>query len=127
MEGKHHLGAALGSHLFTEQYINEKVMLCSCCIVALSNIARVHPHAIHSAFTHGLCNKCMDLLSTYHPKDLFTLGNIGSCNLFKILPTLTGRSVSDVESLLALPIRLGGLGIADPQAIPDSEIAASEN
>ena len=94
VEGKHHLGAALGSHLFTEQYVNEKVTLCSCCIVALSDIARVHPHAIHSAFTHGLCNKCMDLLSTYHPRDLFTLGNIGSCNLFKVLlPLQVGQLV----------------------------------
>ena len=38
-----------------------------------------------------------------------------------------GRFISDDErALLALPIRLGGLGIVDPQTVSDSEFAASE-
>ena len=45
----------------------------------------------------------------------------------KFIPALTARLVSDDErALLALPIRLGGLGIADPQTISDFEFAASE-
>ena len=45
----------------------------------------------------------------------------------KFIPDLTARLVSDDErALLALPLRLGGLGIADPQTISDFEFAASE-
>ena len=36
----------------------------------------------------------------------------------KFIPALTGRFISDDErALLALPIRLGGLGIVDPQLV----------
>lgn len=53
-----YMGAALGSHLFTEQYVSGKV---DCmwwrCVSKLSDIAKVHPHAASSAFTCGLCNK----------------------------------------------------------------------
>ena len=43
----------------------------------------------------------------------------------KFIPALTGRLVSEDErALLALPIRLGGLGIVDP--VSDFEFAASE-
>ena len=45
VEGKRHLGAALGSRLFTEQYVSEKVDSWSCCIAKLSDI--VHPHAAY--------------------------------------------------------------------------------
>ena len=45
----------------------------------------------------------------------------------KFIPALTGRFISDDErALLALPIRLGGLGIVDSQTVSDSEFAASE-
>ena len=45
----------------------------------------------------------------------------------KFIPALTDRFISGDESaLLALPIRLGGLGIVDPQSVSDSKFAASE-
>ena len=45
----------------------------------------------------------------------------------KFIPALVGRAVSVEErALLALPIRLGGLGIVDPQTVSGSEFAASE-
>ena len=37
-----------------------------------------------------------------------------------------GKPISDLErALFALPVRLGGLGICNPQALADSEFAAS--
>ena len=38
VEGKRHMGAALGSHLFAEQYVSEKVESWSCCVGKLSDI-----------------------------------------------------------------------------------------
>ena len=44
----------------------------------------------------------------------------------QFIPALVGKPVSDVErALFTLPVRLGGLGISNPQALSDSEFAAS--
>ena len=56
VEGKHHLGAALDSCFFTEQYVSEKVVSWSHCVAKLSEIAKFLLHIVYSAFTHGLCN-----------------------------------------------------------------------
>ena len=64
VEGKRHLGAALGSRSFTEQYVSEKVDSWSRCVAKLSDLAKVHPHYAYSAFTHGLCNKWTYFLHT---------------------------------------------------------------
>ena len=126
VEGKHHLGAALGSHLFTEQYVSEKVDSWSCCVAKLSDIAKVHPHNAYSAFTHGLCNKWTYFLRTI-PGISSLLEPLEAVISSKFILALTGRFISDDErALLALPIRLGGLGIVDPQTVSDSEFAASE-
>ena len=49
MEGKRHLGAALGSHSFTNRYVSEKVELWSRLVDRLSGIARIHSHAAYAA------------------------------------------------------------------------------
>ena len=128
VEGKSHLGAALGSRLFTEQYVSEKVDPWSSCVAKLSDIAKVHPHAAYSAFTHGLCNKWTYFLRTIPGiSSLLKPLEIVISDSSKFIPALTARLVSDDQrALLALPIRLGGLGIADPQTISDFEFAASE-
>ena len=82
-EGKRHL---LGSQLFAEQYISEKVESWSCCIVKLS---KVHPHAAYSAFTHGLCNKWIYFLRTI-PEISFFLRPLEVVISSKFIPALTG-------------------------------------
>ena len=65
VERKRHLGAALGSRLFTEQYVSEKMESWSHCVAKLSDIAKAHPHAAYTtALTHGLCNKWTYFLRT---------------------------------------------------------------
>ena len=126
VEGKRHLGAALGSHLFTEQYVSEKVESWSRCVGKLSDIAKVHPHAAYAAFTHGLCCKWTYFLRTIPGISLF-MKPLEAVISSKFVPALTSRLVNEVErDLLALPIRLGGLGIVNPQVVSDSEFAASE-
>ena len=45
----------------------------------------------------------------------------------KFIPALVGRAVSAEErTLLALPVRLGGLGIVDPQTVSGSEFVVLE-
>ena len=56
VQGKHYLRTTLGSCLFVEQYVFEKVGLWSHCDAKLSDIAKDHPHAAYTAFTCGLYN-----------------------------------------------------------------------
>ena len=126
VEEKRHLGAALGSHSFTDRYVSEKVELWSRLVDKLSGIARMHPHAAYAAFTHGLCNKWIYFLRTI-PGISELLKPLEEVISLKFIPALVGRAVSAEErALLALPIQLGGLGIVDPQTVSGSEFVASE-
>ena len=53
-EGQHHLGAAIGTRAFTEEYVSRKVQLWSEEICTLSYIAQSYPHSAYSAFTHSV-------------------------------------------------------------------------
>ena len=52
-----HLGAVVSTQSFTEEYVSQKVKLWSEEIIALSNVARTHPHSAYSAFVHGIIHK----------------------------------------------------------------------
>ena len=54
-----------------------------------------------------------NLFCLYHPALICPLEDV-----IKFLPTLTGRSFSDImRSTFSLPTRLGGLGIGDPRLL----------
>ena len=59
--GKRHLGAALGSKTFTEEYVNDKVQRWTKDIMNLAEVASSQPHA---AYVHGLSNRWSYLLRT---------------------------------------------------------------
>jgi len=49
MEGRRHLGAAIGSRSFVTQYMQEKVNYWVSSVQKLSKIARVQPHVAYCA------------------------------------------------------------------------------
>lgn len=53
-QGKRHLGAALGSRTFTEEYVSGKVQEWTKEIKRLAQVAVSQPHAAYAAFTHGI-------------------------------------------------------------------------
>ena len=55
--GQHHLGAAIGTRLFTEEYVSTKVKIWLDEILMLSSIAKIHPHSAYCAFVHGVIPK----------------------------------------------------------------------
>ena len=57
IEGKRHLGAALGSRKFTEEYVTNKVQGWVQEITRLAKVATTQPHAACAAFTHGLSGR----------------------------------------------------------------------
>ena len=122
---KHHLGACIGSQQFTTEYVNEKVMSWTASLLTLNKIGKSHPHVAYCAYVHGLANKWTYFLRTIpNISDLLQL--LEDAIFHHFIPALVGKPVSDLEqALFALPVRLGGLGICNPQALADSEFAAS--
>ena len=54
INGKRHLGAAIGVKSFSEEYVSRKVGEWVNEIKSLSTISLTQPHAAYAAFTHGL-------------------------------------------------------------------------
>jgi hypothetical protein len=127
-DGRPYLGAALGpTSSFTELYVKSKVEKWSEELLLLSSIAQTHPQAAYAAFTHGMASKWIYLTRTTE--------NIGpllqpleDIIRTKFIPTLSGRPApnDELRELLALPCRLGGLGILEPTCLAGHEHKASK-
>ena len=86
----------------------------------LSAFTVSQPHASYACHTHGLSSKWTFLCRTIpNISELFR--SLEEAIRYKFLPDLTGQlALSDVErDLLALPSRLGGLGIINPVTSSD--------
>ena len=113
-EGKRHIGAALGSEQFKVRYIEDKVSKWVKDVEEMSDIAKEEPQAALTAFNTGLSQRWNFVQRTVAGiGDLFQ--PLEEVIRQKLIPALCGRQVSDIERrLLALPYRLGGLGIRNP-------------
>ena len=115
VEGKRHLGAALGTPSFIASFVNEKVSLWKKELTLLSDISVTQPHAAYAAFIHGVVSKWNYLVRCI-PNLCDFLLPLEEIIRTKFLPNLTGQcSFIDVErDLLSLPPRFGGLGVINP-------------
>ena len=126
LEGERHLGAVLGSDNFRELYVKGKVSKWMKDVEQLSEIAKEEPQAALSAYTKGLCHRWTFLQRTVS----------GIAQLFqplediiahKFIPAVVGKEVSDLQrDILSLPVRYGGLGIANPMVTADREYETSK-
>ena len=122
-EGQRHLGAAIGTADFRKEFVQEKVNEWVKEIETLSNFAKTEPHAAYTAFTHGIKHRWNYLMRTIPDVSplLQPLENAIKDSFLSVL--LKGHQLSDEErAILALPPRLGGLGIVNPV-----EMAATEH
>ena len=126
-DGKPHLGAALGTSSFTKLYVKSKVEKLSEELTTLASIAETNPQAAHACFSHGFVSKW-----TYLTR---TIENIGpllqpleDTIREKLLPALCGKPAPNDETrdLLALPCRLGGIGLLNPTKLDNEAYAASK-
>ena len=92
----------------------------------LLDIARIHPHAAHCVYIHGLKGKCIYLARTI-PNIGDLLQPLETTLQQKFIPAITGRPLpGDLErEMLVLPARLGGLAITIPSMTAESEHKAS--
>ena len=123
--GQRHLGAVIGSDDSKLQYVSEKVEKWVKDIEHLAKIAIDEPQAALSAFSKCICHRWSFVQRTVSGiKHLFA--PLESCIREQFIPALIGRTVSDSErQYLSLPVRFGGIGIADPVDTADREYNAS--
>ena len=87
----------------------------------LSKIAETQPHTAYAAFTHGLASKWNYLLRVTDWELLSfpeILKPLESAIQSQFIPAITGQPAPGglVREMLALPVRLGGLGLMNPIA-----------
>jgi hypothetical protein len=124
--GRPHLGAALGSPAYINQFAAERVDQWAGEVRSLTAIAATQPHAAYAAFTHGLSSKWSYLFRTI-PNVSNHFLRLENIIRMEFIPALTGNpppNNSD-RDLFALPARLGGLSLRDPAKYSDQEFAAS--
>ena len=129
-EGKRYLGGAMGTTSFLQQYVERKVNGWVKEIDKLSNFARTQPHAVYAAYTHGLSSRWNYLLRVTDWEALSSsdlLQPLETAIQSHFIPALTGQTPpgTSVREMLALPARLGGLGLINPVAIAQEQHASS--
>ena len=90
------------------------------------DVAKTQPHAAYSAYIHGYVHKFSYLCRTVPNVDLI-LQPLEDCIRSQLIPALTGKAPpNDTDrELLALPARLGGLGIVNTTELSSLEYQAS--
>lgn len=127
-EGKKHLGAAIGSEDYKNEFVNEKIKSWVTEIINLTEIAKKDPHSAYCAFTHGLRHKYTYIFRTIpNIKDL--LQPLENVIRKHFIPSITGdHCCNDIErKLLSLPPKLGGLGIINPMEIVEDQFKNSNS
>ena len=114
--GKRHLGAAIGSSAFAEEYVRGKVVEWTEEVESIAIIAVSQPQAAHAAFVHGSRNKWTYLLriinSTVWSMPLASGGchppNVHPCTDWTIALLGSGKSTTGP------PGKTGGNGSCEP-------------
>ncbi len=91
----------------------------------LSDIAKEEPQLAFAAYTKGLSHKWSYIQRTV--RDVSEFFSPLEHTIRKVfISSLLGRQISDIERrLLSLPLRYGGMGIANPMVTCDREYEAS--
>ena len=123
--GERHMGDVVGSERFKDEYVSNKVEKWVQDIEQLSNIAIDEPQSALSSFTRAISH-----IWTYVQRTVPCTGHLfqslEKVIREKLIPALAGRRVSGIERrTLALPVRLGGIGLSYPVLSADREYSAS--
>ena len=114
-DGQRHIGASIGSIKYREKFVSNLINDWSKQIGLLSRIAKIDPHSAYAAYTNGLRHKFNYVMRTI-PDTSTLLQPLENAIKNQLIPALTEQfQIGDVErDIIALPVRLGGLGIPNP-------------
>lgn len=125
-EGNRHLGAVIGSNEYKTLYVTRKVNDWIAQLNLLSEIGRIDPHSAYTAFVFGLKHKWTYLMRTIPDMSTF-LEPLEIAIKTKFIPAIFGTDVStEMRDMLALPPKMGGLGIINPVKTSGEEFENSK-
>ena len=125
VQGQRHLGAAIGSQEYVEEYVNDKVANWISEITKLAEFAVTQPQASYAAYAFGLKHRWTYFLRTL-PEIQDLLEPLESAISHVLIPAITDRQCGQLDrDKLALPVRLGGLGIANPSSDANFDYTSS--
>ena len=114
VEGQKHLGAVIGSQEYLEEYVTEKVTNWVSEITKLAEFAISQPQACYAAYTFGLKHRWTYFLRTL-PDIQELLEPLENAISKVLIPAITEHRCTPLDrDILALPVRLGGLGMTNP-------------
>ncbi|XP_044169682.1 uncharacterized protein LOC122953779 [Acropora millepora] len=120
-----HLGAVLGSRVFFEEYVGQKVEEWVAQVTRLAEFATTQPQSSYAAFVFGLRHRWTYLLRTL-PDTAPFLEPLERAIADLLVPAITEHVTTQEErDLLELPVRLGGLGLVNPARTASQEYEAS--
>ena len=112
--GQKHLGAVIVSRDYLQDYVNEKVASWVNEVAQLAEFAGVQPQASYAAYTFGLKHRWMYFLRTI-PDIQDLLEPLEEAISQVLITAIVERKCSKLDKdVLALPVRLGGLGLSNP-------------
>ena len=124
-QGQRHLSAAIGSREYVEEYVNDKVANWISEIAKLAEFAVTQPQASYAAYTFGLKHRWTYFLRTL-PDIQDLLEPLESAISRVLIPAITDRQCGQLDrDILALPVRLEGLGIANPSSDANFDYTSS--
>ncbi|KAL9984997.1 hypothetical protein ACROYT_G007348 [Oculina patagonica] len=124
-QGQKHLGAALGSRAYLEEYVDGKVEEWVSQVVKLAEYDTSNPQACYAAFTFGLRHRWTYFLRTL-PDIEDLLEPLERAIADVLIPSITDHHCTKEErDLVALPVRLGGLGLINPSQDAASQFKVS--
>ena len=125
MQGHKHLGAVLGSREYLEEYVSEKVSNWVNEVATLAEFALSEPQACYAAYTFGLKHRWTYFLRTL-PEIQDLLEPLENAVSQVLISAITERKCNQLDrTILALPVRLGGLGFGSPSLEASREYASS--
>ena len=120
-----HLGAALGSRSYLEEYVSGKVEDWVSQVTKLAEFATSQPQDCYAAFIFGLRHRWRYFLRTL-PDIEDLLEPLERAVADVLIPSITEHECTQTErDLLALPVRMGGLEFTNPIQAAASEYATS--
>ena len=127
LQGHRHLGAAIGSNHFKDDYVKGKVAKWIADVKELSELAVEEPQVALAAFTKGICHRWTFIQRTL-PDISNLFAPLEECIKEQFIPAVCGCKISELQRrIFALPVRYGGLGIANPVETCDREYQSSLN
>ena len=127
-EGKHHLGAVIGSKDYKDEYCRDKVQRWRQDITSLAEIAKSQPHAAYIALTKAYKSKFTYFMRTIEAFEDYTDPVQEALNEI-LLPQLFGQDepLSDeLCELVTLTPAQGGLGVPNLRVETPMQYAASK-